>query len=159
MRELIIHVAKCAQMACLCGVLVLTSSCSDYIISWRINKFFKEISVKEPSSHYDLRDVIPGEWEEVCIAYFPYITRSDIERKFQGKVVGREKFVSDAHYMLLGINGKREITQIVLDVEVGAFLSDNLKGAAWRVNCVPRQEAVLTWMTENGRRYLKLGNP
>ncbi|WP_157212172.1 hypothetical protein [Desulfomonile tiedjei] len=114
--------------------------------------------MSEPSSHYDLRDVVPGDWEEVCIVYFPYISRSDIEKKFQGKVVGREKFVSEAHWMLLGINGKREITQVVLDVDVGRFLADNFKGASWQRNCVSSQEAVLTWITQNGQRYLKLGN-
>jgi len=157
MRELIVQLMKYAQIACLSGLLVLTSSCSDYIISRKMNSFFKQINVSEPSSYYDLRNIIPEEWEEVCIVYFPYMTRSDLEKKFHGKIVGRDKFVGKAHWMLLGINGKREITRVVLDVEVGAFLADNFRGASWRVNCVSREQAVLTWITENGKRYLKLG--
>ncbi len=132
MREMSIRVAKYAQFVCLAGILVLITSCSDYMLNRKINAFFKQMNVNERVSYYDLRDVIPVEWEEVCIVYFPYITRSDIEKKFHGKVVGPDKFVSKAHWMLLGINGKREITQVVLDVEVGTFFLDNFRGPSWK---------------------------
>ena len=135
-------------------------SCTDYRTRRDINSFFREVAQGGPSRSYDLRSVIPDEWERVCIAYFPYAMPSDIEERFGAKIRGKfEVVVNDANFMVLGINAENEITQVVPDREISMFLGNNIQGLGlWRASCVSRQHAVLIPITDNGKQYLKLGD-
>lgn len=158
-RRKINRFTRYAQMACLCSVFISVTCCADSKNSQTINSFFKKATLGGASRNYDLRTVIPAEWERVCIGYFPYASQAHIEEKFRGKVLGKYKVVGDSNWMLLGINAKNEITQVVLDVDVSIFLSKNFRSTrTGHVDCVYREQAILTPTINNGKQYIKFGN-
>jgi hypothetical protein len=158
--ETITRFRRSARIVCLCFLVFFAISCTDYRTRRDINSFFREVAQGGPSRSYDLRSVIPDEWEKVCIGYFPYENQKHIEKKFGGKVRGNFKIVvNKSDWMFLGINAENEITQVVLDREISTFLFNNFRGvAAWGGSCVSRDQAVLIWLTHNGKPYLKLGD-
>lgn len=154
-----IRIERYAGAACLAFVLLSLVSCSNYRITRTTNSFFKEVARGGPQKEYDLRTVIPDEWERICIGYFPYQKQSHVEKKLGGKIVGKSEIVpNDTNWMFFGINAKNEITQVVLDHEVSIFLGDNFTMSGLGVNCVPREQAVLTPTIRDGKPCLKLGH-
>jgi hypothetical protein len=157
-KELMMRLTRYVTIACLGFVYFSATGCADWRTSRAINSFFREVALSGPSKNYDLRSVIPADWQEVCIAYFPYAEQSHIEEKFGGKIRGEYQITFEDQYMLLGINANNEITQVVLD-GVGSFLANHFRFGVWRrANCVSREQAVLISRTSNGQQYLTLGD-
>jgi hypothetical protein len=152
--------SRWARIVCLCFLVFFAISCSDYRTRRDINSFFKEVAQGGPSRSYDLRSVIPHDWDRVCLGYFSNLDQKHIEKKLGGKIGGNFTiFGYKSDYMVLGINAENEITQVVLDREISIFLSKNFRGLnVWGARCVSRDQAVLTSRSDNGKQYLKLGD-
>ena len=135
---------------------LIAVSCVEASIDQAVNSHFKE-SIHRKVDHIDLRTILPANWDRVCIAYLPYITRSDVEKKYRGKVVGEYKMAGDANWVILGISDRGDISQIVLDAEVSQFLVNNLKYSSPTDSCTHRTEAVLKSIASNGKRLFHFG--
>lgn len=144
------------RISATCMVAALfTVNCLKVDIGSAVNSRFKE-SIRGDMDHVDLRTVVPANWERICIAYLPYAAGSDVEKKYQGKIVGQYNLSGDANWMILGISAQREISQIVLDVDVSRFLASNLSSVS--DNCAYRTEAVLKSTTNNGKKTFHFGS-
>ena len=133
-------------------------------VSFNVNEamryFFLAEEGGKASSSLELRSMAPIAWEKLCLVYFPYASQFHIEEKYQGKILGEYKSVGDANWMLLGITGNNEITQVVLDLEVSKYLGEHFRPVASSSQCVSRANAVLVLEADgNGERYVRLGNP
>jgi len=133
-------------------------ACSDnQTINQVLTEYFRNIERGAPLKSLDLRRHVPVEWEQVCIGYFPYTPKTVVEEQLQGKVIGRFEIGSDSTWMLLGISGKGEITQMVLDHKLNELLSKHFRAPARHV-CVSRQQALLLPVEVDRNIYVNLGS-
>ncbi len=142
------------------STLLVTMACDgDRKLNEAINGHLSRIVHNDAQESLDLRNIIPGAWEKVCLGYFPYASRSRIEDEFRGKIIGEFKVVSDSNWLLLGITANNEITQVVLDLEISRYFGDHFRGLPTARSCVSRDQAVIASVSQEGKRFIYLGKP
>lgn len=142
-----------------CGVSVgsLCACSSNESLEQVLAEYATNIERDGQLTSLDLRSYLPIEWEKVCIGYFPYASKAMVEEKLQGKIISKFENGNDSRWMLLGISGKGEITQVELDDKISILFGKHFRAPA-RYVCVARQQALLTATTDGRNIRINLGN-
>lgn len=144
----------------LCAFLIIfaTACQASSTISEVMTAYLEGIERGATSSELNIGEQVPKDWKTVCLGFFPYVSRANLEEKLKGTAAGPLGAAEDSSWLLLGIDANRVITPIQLERKSAQLLAVHFQAPTQYV-CAVREKAILTPVSTHNTLFLKLGSP